>query len=277
MIELPEATTIARQINAELKGKRIADGNQGNSPHKFAFYSYPAEEYAAILKGKTVGEATVNGPHILLALDPGYTLILGEGGERIIFHPSPATLPKKYQLLLHFEDDTCLTVSIQGWGATLLLPQSEVAKHPYIFLDKPSPLSEAFTLDFFMGLFAELEPGDSRSVKFFLISKPGVLGIGNGCLQDILWHARIHPRRRALELNQDEQGALYSAIRQTLQQMVECGGRDGDFNLYDHPGGYRRLLHSKSVGQPCPECGTPFEKAAYLGGAIYYCPKCQVV
>ena len=277
MIELPEATTIARQINAELKGKRIVECSQGNSPHKFAFYSYPAEEYAALLKDKIVGEAVTNGSHILLALEPGYTLILGEGGERIVYHRSPATLPPKYQLFLRFADDTCLSVSIQGWGATLLLPQAEVANHPYIFLDKPSPLNAAFSRNYFHGLFAALEPGDSRSVKFFLISKPGVLGIGNSCLQDILWRAKIHPRRRATGLSEDEKSALYVAIRQTLQQMVDCGGRDGDFDLYNHPGGYRRLLHSKSVGQPCPECAAPFEKAAYLGGAVYYCPKCQVV
>ena len=50
-------------------------------------------------------------------------------------------------------------------------------------------------------------------------------------------------------MNGDEQGALYTAIRQTLREMVDCGGRDGDFDLYDHPGSYRRRLHSKSVGQ----------------------------
>lgn len=36
-----------------------------------------------------------------------------------------------------------------------------------------------------------------------------------------------------------------------------------------------RVLDSKTVGRPCPRCGTPIEKAAYLGGAVYYCPQCQ--
>src|SRR5512142_1117391 len=125
MIELPEATTIARQINAELKGKQIADGNRGNSPHKFAFYSCSAEEYAAILKDKTVGETRAHGVLIFVSLEPGFTLLLGEGGERITYHRDASTLPQKYQLMLHFTDDTYLTVSIQGWGATLLLPEGE--------------------------------------------------------------------------------------------------------------------------------------------------------
>lgn len=276
MIELPEATTIARQINAELKGKRIADGNRGNSPHKFAFYNLPPEEYAAVLKGKTVGEATVNGSCILVAMEPGHTLILGTGGERIVYHRSAASLPKRHQLLLHFTDDTYLTVTVQGWGAALLLHQSEVSSHRFVNLEKPSPLSDEFTPDYFLGLFAALEKEDSSSVKFFMISKPGVLGVGNGCLQDILWQARIHPRRRAAGLSKAEQRRLYAAIRASLQKMVEGGGRAGDYDLYDHPGRYQRVLHSKVAGQPCPRCSAPIEKASYLGGAVYFCPKCQV-
>jgi formamidopyrimidine-DNA glycosylase len=275
MIELPEATTIARQMNAELTGKRIADGNRGNSPHKFAFYNRPAEEYAAILPNKTIGAASINGPLILLAVDPGYTVILGGGGERIVYHRGSASLPKKYQLFLHFTDDTYLTVTVQGWGSAFLWDTADLNKHHFINLRNPSPISEAFTLDYFYGLFADLAPDDSRSVKYFMISKPGVLGVGNGCLQDILWRAKLHPRRRAVSLDKAEQQALYTAIRTTLPKMVEGGGRDGDYDLFDHPGGYQRILYSKAVGGPCPECGTPIEKAAYLGGAVYYCTKCQ--
>lgn len=275
MIELPEATAIARQISAELKGKRIAEGNRGNAPHKFAFYNHPPEEYAALLKGRRMGEAGVNGSLILAALDPDYTLILGGGGERIIYHPTPVTLPAKYQLMLRYEDGSCLTVTVQGWGSVLLQATAELASHPYINLRSPSPLSGGFSPDYFGGLFEELEADDPRSVKFFMISKPGVLGVGNGCLQDILWHARLHPRRRAASLSAPEQQALYDATRAVLREMVDLGGRDGDYDLHGCPGGYKRLLHSKTVGAPCPRCAAPFEKDAYLGGAVYFCPNCQ--
>jgi formamidopyrimidine-DNA glycosylase len=275
MIELPESTTIARQITGELKGKRIAEGSRGNAAHKFAFYNHPAEEYAALLKGRSIGEASANGPLILVSLNPDYTLLLGEGGERIVYHATAASLPKKYQLLLHFEDDSYLSLTVQGWGAALLMPNSEVSSHPYIKLNTPSPLSTAFTPEYFGSLFEQLEPGDARSLKFFMISKPGVLGVGNGCLQDILWQARLHPRKAAVRLSAPEQRALYEATRDTLRQMTELGGRDSENDLHDCPGRYKRILHSKTVGAPCPRCATPIEKAAYLGGAIYFCPICQ--
>lgn len=276
MIELVEALIIARQMDGELKGKRIESGIRGNAPHKFAFYSQPSEEYETNLKGKIMGETTDHGSAILACVEPDYVLVLGGGGERILFHPSEKTLPKKHQLLLQFQDGTYLTVTVQGWGNVLLLPWSEAADHPHVGEGRVSPLSDAFTFEYFEGLFEELEEEDPRSVKFFIISQPGIWGVGNGYLQDILFRARIHPKRRAVDMGEGERRTLYEATRETLKQAVDMGGRDTERDLHNRPGGYRRIMDSRNVGQPCPECGTPIEKIQYLGGACYFCPGCQV-
>jgi formamidopyrimidine-DNA glycosylase len=240
-------------MSAELKGKRIESGVRGNVPHKFAFYSGSVEEYEAILKGRVMGEATGHGSAILASVEPDYTLVLGGGG-----------------------DGTYLTVSVQGWGNVLLLRQSELVEHPHVGEKRVSPLSDAFTFEYLQGLFEELEEEDARSIKFFIVSEPGIWGVGNGYLQDILFRARIHPKRRAIDIVEEERRALHKAIRETLKQAVDLGGRDTERDLYNRRGGYRRILDSKSVGQPCPECGTPVEKIQYLGGACYLCPSCQV-
>ncbi|MDH5795844.1 MAG: endonuclease VIII [Candidatus Bathyarchaeota archaeon] len=275
MIELPEATVIARQMSDELKGKTIESSIRGSSPHKFAFYTRSPEEYEAILKGKTMGLSKEHGSLILASVGPDHVLVFGGGGERILFHRSKDTLPQKHQLLLHFQDDTYLTVTVQGWGSVQLFHQSEIAAHPYVGKKAPSPLSDAFTFEYLQGLFGSLEEEDKRSIKYFVISEPGILGVGNGYLQDILFRAKIHPRKRSIDITETEKRALYKAIRTTLKQAVESGGRDTERDLYNHRGGYRRILDSKKVGQPCPECGTPIEKTQYLGGASYFCPNCQ--
>lgn len=278
MIELPEALTIARQIREELAGARIALGLRGNSPHRFAFYNRPPDEYAALLQGKAVGEAREHGSLILVPIEPGYVLFLGGGGERILLHESEGTLPKKHQLLLKFEDGRYLTVNVSGWGSAQLMQTADVDKH---LAAGPgagclSPLSDAFTFEHLQGRFDQLEEGDPRAVKLFVISKPGILGIGNGYLQDILFLSRIHPRRRAVELAKGERRALHKAIRQTVRQAAKLGGRDTERDLHNRPGGYSRILDSTEVGQPCPECGTPIEKIQFLGGASYFCRTCQV-
>jgi formamidopyrimidine-DNA glycosylase len=79
-----------------------------------------------------------------------------------------------------------------------------------------------------------------------------------------------------VDVGKREQRALYKAVRETLKQAVDLGGRDTEHDLHDCPGHYKKLLDSRNVGLPCPECGTPIQKQAFLGGAIYFCPKCQV-
>jgi formamidopyrimidine-DNA glycosylase len=276
MIELPEALILARQFNDELKDKRIMSAIRGSSPHKFAFTGkFSNEEFASIVREKTIGFSHAEGWIILTAIDRGYVLSLGCGGERIQYHASQSTLPKKHQLLMNFVDGSCLTVTVSGWGEVRLLEESDLPNHPHIKKDAISPLSEAFTYEYFNGLFADVPEGKIVSTKFFIVSEPGLWGVGNGCLQDILYRAKLHPKRQILNLSQEERRGLYDAIVQTLTQMVDSGGRDSERDLYDQPGGYRRILHSKSVGQLCRQCGTAIEKAQYLGGAVYFCPSCQ--
>jgi formamidopyrimidine-DNA glycosylase len=277
MIEFPEAFTIAHQITVELKGKRIESAIRGNVTHKFAFYSRTPEEYATILQGKAIGEAHVNGPLIVTTVEPGYVIVLGGGGERILLHHSENTIPKKHHLLLHFEDHTHLSVTVQGWGSALLLTLPELQKHPFYNTTSIPPLSKEFTYQHFKGLVEGLEPEDSRSIKYFMISKPGILGVGNGYLQDILFRAKIHPRRRAAQLTEAEKQALFHAIPEVLQKAVDLSGRDTEHDLYDQPGKYVRILDNRYVGKPCPECNTPIEKASFLGGAVYFCPNCQAL
>jgi formamidopyrimidine-DNA glycosylase len=275
MIELPEAIVIARQMDATLKGRRVISGDRGNSPHKFAFSSGTSEEYTAIFTGQTVGGTTSHGMSILTEIGADHILVLGCGGERILFHTDERSLLKKHQLFLRFEDGAYLTVTISGWGNTLLLPRAEAGQHPHVQQTRITPLDDAFTWDYFCQLFEPLTQDSKASLKYFLISEPGVWGIGNGCLQDILFRAHIHPKRRAVDITGRERQTLYRAICETLQQMVALGGRESECDLYGNRGGYVRVLDSKTTGQPCPECGTPIEKIQYLGGACYLCPSCQ--
>jgi len=275
MIELPEATIIASQIAQHLKGKQIQSATQGNSPHKFAFYSGATEEYDRSLKDRHILSARAYGALILVSIEPDQVLVLGDGGERILYHQDESPIPKKYHLWLRFADDTYLTVSVQAWGFALLLPQSKVFEHRHIGSRQVTPLEDGFTLAHFEWLFDELKEDDARSIKYFVVSEPGIRGVRNGYLQDILWQAHTHPRRRAIDLSADEKAALYDSIQDVMRRAVDLRGRDTERDIFDQPGAYKKVLDSRSVGKPCPNCGTPIEKIQFLGGACYLCPGCQ--
>ena len=57
--------------------------------------------------------------------------------------------------------------------------------------------------------------------------------------------------------------------------MTEKGGRDTEPDFFGQPGGYHTILCKNTVNKPCPVCGTSIKKEAYMGGSVYYCPKCQ--
>ena len=57
--------------------------------------------------------------------------------------------------------------------------------------------------------------------------------------------------------------------------MVNYGGRDTEKDLFGNTGGYKTILSNKTVNKPCPKCSSKIIKKAYMGGSVYFCPKCQ--
>jgi formamidopyrimidine-DNA glycosylase len=139
--------------------------------------------------------------------------------------------------------------------------------------EKPSPLSDAFNRDYFDTLSDENTP--KLSAKAFLATEQRIPGLGNGVLQDILWTAGVHPKRKMAALNKVELDTIYSAVKHVLFKMAAEGGRDTETDLYGQPGGYKTVLSKNTAGTGCPKCGTMITKEAYMGGSIYYCAGCQ--
>ncbi len=279
MIEMPEAVTIAQQMNETLTGKTIASFARGNLIHKFLWLNRPDEEYQAILTGKTVSGASNFGRSIYLHLGPETRLCWGDFGGRILYHEAGQPLPKSFHLVWEFSDGAHLTYALQMWGGVRLLDSTHIAEqsHPD---DGFQPLSPEFTLERLDEMLDAYPEKTSKGVKGFLVATGYVTpnhiaGLGNAYAQDILFRAGIDPRRKTPNLSADHRRKLFDAIQQTMQDAIALNGRDEEHDLFDQPGHYTRLMDSRKVGQPCPVCGTAIMKLQYLGGACYLCPGCQ--
>ena len=91
----------------------------------------------------------------------------------------------------------------------------------------------------------------------------------------ILFRAHLSPKRKVRSLDAGDRAALYHAMRDTLEEAIDLGGRDTERTLFGEPGGYIPVLDKRAKGLPCPNCGTLIEKIQYLGGSCYVCPTCQ--
>ena len=275
MFEIPEYVTLARQMGESLSGKRIAKGTLGNSPHKFVWYNRLPDEFAAIVKGKTTGLAYCKGRWLFIPIQPGYLLVFGECGGKIILHDSESQLPKKYHLSLHFEDGSSLFATTQMWGAMELYEKGKELERQYIKGMRTTPVDPEFSVAYLSALIEECKIEGSRSVKGLLTQDQLIPGLGNSIAQDIMFKARLHPKQSISGLSKAQIENLHQAIVKTVAEAIQLGGRNDETDLYGNRGKYKRIMDKAAAGLPCPECGTKVEKMAYLGGACYYCPQCQ--
>ena len=78
MLELPESTTVAQQLNETIRGKTIRRVIANHSPHKFAFYYGDPSGYDDLLRGSTVGDSTGIGAMVEIAAG-NRRVVVGDG------------------------------------------------------------------------------------------------------------------------------------------------------------------------------------------------------
>jgi formamidopyrimidine-DNA glycosylase len=200
-------------------------------------------------------------------------IVFGDGANLRNYDDLKKT-PLKHQLLLEFDDRSALVCTVQMYGSVLAFMEGMCDKKYYLVAkEKPQPLEDAFDRAYFDTL--RIEVSGKLSAKAFLATEQRIPGLGNGVLQDILFHAGIHPKRKMRTMTEEEFERLFRAIKDTLAEMTRMGGRDTEKDLFGIPGGYRTLLSKNTVGKPCSICGSDIQKAAYMGGSVYWCPACQ--
>lgn len=273
MIELPEALNLAGQINDTIHGKRVASLIAVQTPHKLAWYYGEPQKFSDLLVGRTIGRANAYGGLVEIKAENA-NILLGDGAG-IRFHRKNEPRPAKHQLLIEFDDHSAISISIQMYGGIGVFLEGELDSPYYrVAKEKPSPFSPAFNEVYFDRLISAPEV-QKLSLKALLATEQRIPGLGNGILQDILFNARMHPKKKVNTLAEAEKEVLFNSVKTTVSTMATKGGRDTELDLFGCLGGYKTILCKNTVNKPCPVCGTIIKKEAYMGGSVYYCEKCQ--
>lgn len=274
MIELPESNNLAKQINENLIGKRITAVTAAASPHKFAWYYGDPAEYASRMMDSEVTSTRGLGMFVEITLSHG-TLLFSDG-VNLRFLLKASAVPKKHQLLLELDDGNYLSATIAMYGGIQYWDEGDEFNNPYydIAQKKPSPLTNEFDEEYFHQLLSP-EEVQKLSLKGALATEQRIPGLGNGSLQDILWYAKLNPRRKTSTLSDEEISQLFTSVKETLDEMTHSGGRSTEKDLFGEPGGYQVVMCAVNKEKPCPHCGSLIEKASYMGGSVYTCPTCQ--
>lgn len=278
MIEAPEARYLCDQLNETVRGKRITDVFTQFTPHKFAWFTGTSDEYAEWLTGKTINHAQPQGGMVEITI--GDKVLVLTDGVNLRYLTPGTKLPAKHQLLIAFEDESCLVASVRMYGGIICYDNDatdeKLSDYYRTAKSKPQVMTDAFTKEYFLGLI-NAEGAQKKSAKAFLATEQTIPGLGNGVLQDILYHTHIHPKKKIAILTDKEKENLFYQVKETMNDIYQLGGRNTESDLFGKNGNYAACLSKDTAGMACPRCGETIVKENYLGGSIYYCRGCQVL
>jgi len=275
-VEAAEAKILANQLEENLAGKKIMkiDLKDYERLQRIGFINKELKDYDNLRDG-VIDSVKFRGNSIVIKLDNGWNLLIGpEYGGRIRYH-KPGENIENYHLRVDFTDGTVLSIRLTNMGV-VQAAHDENLKNLYVyardFSETPSPLDKEFTYDY----FKQTVKPQNRMLKQILVGKEAVIvGVSNSAYQDVLYRARIHPKRRGSSLSEDKIKALYKALVELMQERTEKRGKTAFTDIHGSQGGYEPQMGPNMKDKTCTACGSQIERISHGGGSVYLCPECQ--
>ena len=276
MPELPEVETVRRGLARWVVGRAITSVEVLH-PRAVRRHLAGADDFAALLAGRTLEAALRRGKYLWLPMDSGDALVahLGMSGQLLVENAdAPDELHLRVRLRfadgdpqLRFVDQrTFGGLSVAAGGAALPSSLAHIGR---------DPLDPEFDPELFVRNLRRKRTG----VKRALLDQTLASGIGAIYADEALWIAKVHWARPTENMPRPLARTLLDAVQQVLQAAVDAGGTSFDalyVNVNGQSGYFDRSLHVYGrEGEPCDRCGTPIRRSKFMGRSSYWCPKDQ--
>lgn len=284
MPELPEVEVVRAGLAPAAIGSLIT-GVSVFDERALTRHPAGAADFVARLEGRRFSAASRRGKFLWLPLDDAESALiahLGMSGQMLLRAPDAAAErhervridlehPQHGELAIVFSDQRTfgsLAVDTMIHDGSSLIPTQVV----HIARD---PIDDAFDDDRFRQALAR----KNSAIKRVLLDQSVVSGIGNIYADEALWAARIHPETPASRLSTPAVQRLLAEVRAVLAKALAEGGTSFDAQYVNVNGQAGYFAHSLNAygrgGQPCPRCGTPIRREAFMNRSSHYCPRCQ--
>lgn len=271
--ELPEILKLSKQMELTIRGKIITEiilGNRSKSLIKQGMCNL--DKRGDEILNTPIKSIKSHGKWIFLEFENGKFLMLGEIIGKFLYHQEDDEIPPNNHILFKFKDGTALTFQSSLYAFLEVAEKKQLENHKYAGKLGPSPLDKEFTYSYFDGVLSKYK---NRGIKGVLNLQSEISGLGNAYINDILYHAKIHPKSKVSALNDDEKKRLYDIIIETMNNAIKEGGSFREYDLFGEKGNYIRLADQNIKNLKCEICGSEMEKINVLGSSSYICPKCQ--
>jgi formamidopyrimidine-DNA glycosylase len=270
MPELPEAETIARQLQRELAGRTLGDVHLARTD---IVHGDPAP-LGELLPGRRVVRVYRRAKQVVLELAPPVQLVfrLGMTGRLTVIPADAETEPHT-----HFR----ATVAETGCELRFRDPRRFggiwVLREGSDYVGRRLGEVGIEPLDATVRQFREVL-SRRRQIKALLLDQTAIAGLGNIYCDESLHAAGIHPLTPAESLAPQRAARLLRTIKSTLRRAIRFNGstlmdyRDAD----GREGSFQRLHRVyQREGKPCKTCKTPIRRIIAAGRSTFFCPRCQ--
>jgi formamidopyrimidine-DNA glycosylase len=224
------------------------------------------------LRGRTLAEVAHRGRFLAFVFDDGTQVVVNPMLSGLFDLLPPQTkirattafaLTFEKAIDLRYRDDTRM-------GKVYLLPPgaSDLQVPQY-----SSQGAEAGALSWSADEFAARARKTRRELRNLLMDDEFIAGIGNAYSDEILWAAKLHPKRKVASLDPGEMDRLRGALHSVLERAAEIVEAQLPPEL-----GTKIRAHMNvrgRAGDPCPRCGTKIVRTRHGLDEMYVCPKCQ--
>jgi formamidopyrimidine-DNA glycosylase len=278
--ELPEVEVVRRGLARWAVGRTVESATVAH-PRAVRRHAAGASDFCARLAGRTLTEARRRGKYLWLTLDEGGTgeallAHLGMSGQLLV-QPPDAPDEKHLRVRLTFSDGgrELRFVDQRTFGGLALAPtDAEGLPQPLAHIAR-DPLDPQFDPGEFRAALRRRRTGLKRA----LLDQTVVSGIGNIYADEALWRARLHYARPTETMTRSQAEQLLADVRDVLDEALAQGGTSFDslyVNVNGESGYFDRSLNAYGRrDEPCPRCGTPIRREAFMNRSSYYCPRCQ--
>ncbi|HEY6478695.1 MAG TPA: bifunctional DNA-formamidopyrimidine glycosylase/DNA-(apurinic or apyrimidinic site) lyase, partial [Streptosporangiaceae bacterium] len=233
-------------------------------------------DFAAALRGRVLEAPRRRGKYLWLPVgDDALLAHLGMSGQLLVGEPDRPLSPHVRVRFTFRDGGPDLRFTDQRTFGHLLFSPGGAQLPAVIAHIAPDPLEAAFDRPAFAARLRSRRTGIKRA----LLDQSLVSGVGNIYADEALWRARLHWARPADRLRGPDVNRLVDAVLSVFADALHVGGTSFD-HLYvnvNGESGYfdRSLAVYGRAGQPCPRCGAPVRRDAFMNRSSYSCPVCQ--
>jgi formamidopyrimidine-DNA glycosylase len=222
----------------------------------------PQSEFEKYLVGKELFKTKRSGKYLFIETTGDKILVLHLGMMgRPNYYKSAEDRPKFGHIVLTFENGFHFAFENKrkfGWWD--LIDSIADYKKEHGLSDDARDLS-------FEDFKASMETRKTH-IKKILLDQSVAAGVGNWMADEILYQAKMHPKKKVEDMNEFDIKKVFDAMKKVIEVAIE-----NDAHYSDFPEDF--LMHFREKGAKCHHTGCEIEKIKLGGRGTYFSPEWQ--